>query len=517
MSDTPADAPIVRNATLIHIGDIVTPPDRQRKHFDPVKLQELENSIFDSSAGLIHAIQVVEIDGEYQLVAGERRLRAILARLSKNPEATFIYNGLSVPPYYFPVTVAANSEEVTLVEAELAENVTRADLSWQERVEAEARLHALKKKFNPTQTFAQTAALITTNRDENGQPSPNNHDSQRIKESELIMAYMDNPNVKKASNRRQAYTAAAVAAEEDFRRVLQKKITEKPLQVKTAQKETQTTEDADDNDANEDILQTPADNLILDVVYDGEKYIYGRHKLYHGDALEIFPTLPDNTFNLVITDPPYGIDTTVFGSASNFVHNYDHTDAELLYRELCITLARVCTAEAHVYIFIAANDENIFNLCRELLSSAGFKVRARPLIWHKPSRGFLTDGDSRGWRASYEQIIHARRGARPGAVVLDDVIQCDPVHPKTRVHAAQKPTALLEKLIKMSGVPGDKLLDPFVGSGSIYVAAEKASISVTGIEKNETSLNLAFDSMKGAINEAPPPLSPDSLDADILF
>ena len=510
MSAAQTDAPIVRNATLIHISDIVTPPGRQRKHFDTVKLQELENSIFDSSAGLIHAIQVVEIDGEYQLVAGERRLRAILARLSKNPEATFIYNGLSVPPYYFPVTVAANSEEVTLVEAELAENVTRADLSWQERVEAEARLHALKKKFNPTQTFAQTAALITTNRDEKGQPAPNNHDSQRIKESELIMAYMDNPSVKKASNRRQAYTAAAVAAEEDFRRVLRKKITEKPVQEETAQEENQALKKNDNP-------QTPSDNLILDVVYDGEKYIYGRHKLYHGDALEIFPTLPDNTFNLVITDPPYGIDTTVFGSASNFAHNYDHTDAELLYRELCITLARVCTTEAHVYIFIAANDENIFNLCQELLSSAGFKVRARPLIWHKHSRGFLTDGDSRGWRASYEQIIHARRGARPGAVVMDDVIQCDPVHPKTRVHAAQKPTALLDKLIKMSGVPGDKLLDPFAGSGAIYVAAEKASISVTGIEKNETSLNLALDSVKGAINEAPPPLSPDSLDADILF
>jgi len=58
----------------IDVDKIVPNPYQPRKFFDKDSLQELANSI--SQQGLIQPIVVVEDDGEYVLIAGERRLRA---------------------------------------------------------------------------------------------------------------------------------------------------------------------------------------------------------------------------------------------------------------------------------------------------------------------------------------------------------------------------------------------------------------------------------------------------------
>ena len=61
---------------LLPLAAITIPPDRQRREFDPEALEELGISI--QRLGLLHPIVVRTLpDGQYHLVAGERRLRAI--------------------------------------------------------------------------------------------------------------------------------------------------------------------------------------------------------------------------------------------------------------------------------------------------------------------------------------------------------------------------------------------------------------------------------------------------------
>lgn len=58
----------------IPLSQVIPNPDQPRKHFDPVKLRELAESIRER--GLIQAITVRPVDGKFMIVGGERRWRA---------------------------------------------------------------------------------------------------------------------------------------------------------------------------------------------------------------------------------------------------------------------------------------------------------------------------------------------------------------------------------------------------------------------------------------------------------
>jgi len=53
-------------------------------------------------------------------------------------------------------------------------------------------------------------------------------------------------------------------------------------------------------------------------------------------------------------------------------------------------------------------------------------------------------------------------------------------------HGAQKPVALYEDLLKRSVRPGDRVLDTFAGTGTIFAAAHAFKCLATGVEKSDT-------------------------------
>jgi ParB family chromosome partitioning protein len=70
--------------TLVPVGEVRPNPDQPRKHFDEEKLAELASSI--KLHGLLQPIVVRRKDNEFELVAGERRLRAAqLAEIDRLP------------------------------------------------------------------------------------------------------------------------------------------------------------------------------------------------------------------------------------------------------------------------------------------------------------------------------------------------------------------------------------------------------------------------------------------------
>lgn len=107
----------------VSISDIVPNPHQPRKHFAHAELEDLVESI--SQHGILQPLLVKESgDGGYQLIAGERRLRAsTIAGLSK-----------------VPVVVRSANEEQQL-ELALIENIQREDLSPIEEAQAYHRLH----------------------------------------------------------------------------------------------------------------------------------------------------------------------------------------------------------------------------------------------------------------------------------------------------------------------------------------------------------------------------------------
>jgi len=101
----------------VSVGDIVPNPEQPRRHFDPEALASLAESV--RQHGLLQPLVVRRVAGHYELIAGERRLRAAAAA------------GLET----VPVVVREGGPEERL-ELAIIENVQRQNLTALEEAEA---------------------------------------------------------------------------------------------------------------------------------------------------------------------------------------------------------------------------------------------------------------------------------------------------------------------------------------------------------------------------------------------
>ena len=125
----PAAAPNPLAVTELPVASIVPNPHQPRKDFDESAVRELAESI--RSEGLLQPIVVRKVKGGYELIAGERRLRA--------------FKQLSLK--FIPVRVIEASDASSAVLA-LLENLQRADLN---PVDEAIGVASLMRDFNLTQ------------------------------------------------------------------------------------------------------------------------------------------------------------------------------------------------------------------------------------------------------------------------------------------------------------------------------------------------------------------------------
>jgi site-specific DNA-methyltransferase (adenine-specific) len=112
-----------------------------------------------------------------------------------------------------------------------------------------------------------------------------------------------------------------------------------------------------------------------------------------------------------------------------------------------------------------------------------------------------------GPRRTYECILFASKGDRKILKVANDVLAYPNVAEKD--HGAQKPVELFADLLSRSCYPGEQVLDPFMGSGTIFPAASKERLIATGCEINQEYYNLAVTRLES--EPAPAPSAPFSL------
>jgi DNA modification methylase len=193
---------------------------------------------------------------------------------------------------------------------------------------------------------------------------------------------------------------------------------------------------------------------------------------------------PDGQFDVILTDPPYGMNAQDFGDGGGKLTGIEHRyeDTPESWRELmtCWATASYAMAkkEAHAYVFC---DIDRFHELKTFMEIAGWYVFRTPLIDYKTDSGRVPLPD-RGPRRQWEMILYAIKGNKPVTHIYPDVIPCqaDP----NMTHGAQKPVALYVNLLKRSVRPGDQVLDTFAGSGTIFPAAHSLQCIATGIEQN---------------------------------
>lgn len=420
----------------IHIA-----PDRQRTTIDPAHINELADSIQENQ--LFHPVVVAE-DGE--LLAGECRLRA-MDQLWEFDQ-TFYHAGEPVPIGMVPATSLGDLTPAQRAEVELEENIRRQDISWQDRVAAIERVARLKTELALSEGAPPPSAGELSR-----EIYPSATESPGRLSADLSLARnLDKPEVAKAKTKEEAVKAL-------------KKLVQREADVKRAE-----------------------------VV--GAAWTSDQHVLHHVDCLDWLEAADPEQFDVILTDPPYGMGADTFGDSGGKAagaHGYeDHPDTvAALIRECPRLFWRVAKPQAHLYLFC---DIGWFHTWTNALEEEGWQVFRTPLIWHKPN-GMRAPWPEHGpWRR-YETVLYAVKGRRKTQCLASDVIAAQ--SDDNIGHAAQKPVALYGELLRRSVYPGDKVLDPFAGSGVIFPAAESLKVSAVGLEKDAVAYGVALRRLQG--------------------
>lgn len=203
--------------------------------------------------------------------------------------------------------------------------------------------------------------------------------------------------------------------------------------------------------------------------------------LYQGNCLEILPTLPQESIRLLLTDPPYGMDyqsnrRVASPKADKIAGDGDLLGALDLLRDMLTAAEPLLMPDCHLLIFTGWRYEPQF---RDVIEQAGFEI-AGSVVWVKENH---SSGDLGAFAPRHERIIHARRGKAKVFPRHDDVFT--EARGSETEHPTEKPVALLRALIECTTEPGERVLDPFAGSGSTVVAARDCGRIGIGIELAE--------------------------------
>lgn len=423
--------------TWINADDIKI-VDRQRKIFKESDLKDLAASFL--RVGLIHAPVINSKTNT--VIAGERRVRA----LALTEGYAIAYGDSSFEYPDIPCHMIDRDDPNIIFEIELEENLRRVNLTPMEEAAALAKLHHIRLEINPAQTRKDTAREAAHMKGKELKRT----DESKIADSLIVDQFRDDPEVQKA-----AKVSLIKAA----------KVAKKKMEIALVRALSGTD-------------KIPAHKMFT---------------LYPGSAQDILPTLEAESFDILLFDPPYGVGADKFGEqAMDLGHQYDDSwnNALELTGFIVDQGARLLKPDAHVLMFCAYECIEIW---RKLYAHYGYKVWPRPLIWSKGQQSHVPVPDF-GPRYSYECILFAQRGRRKINKLVNDVFSFPPVRDK--IHAAEKPSELLEALIDFVARPGDRILDPCIGSGSIFVGGRNKEVYITGIEIDPDAYAIARERMK---------------------
>lgn len=425
------------------------PASRQRSQIAPGPLAELKSSIVNF--GLLHAPVVQNTGNRYVLVAGGRRTAAIDALAVEG--TSFHYDNVVFAPGEFPIVEI--SEAFTAIErssVELAENIDRVELPWQDRVQALAYIHELRVAQNPSQTIIETAREIVAEGKsvlESGAASTSvAFVRQKVAEANVVAQHLSDPTIAKARNATEAFNLVIAKESKAFQAELIKRV------------------------------KAPIGALV---------------EVRHGSLLEILPKLDSGLFDTILADPPYGINVNSGGFRSRTVHHHNYDDSPDAAKQILQTIIsegfRVCKSRANMFIFC---DIDLFGWLKDASARAGWEPFRTPITWGKSDSEGMAPWGREGFRRTTEWIFFARKGQKGLFHPPIDYLRHNRVSRDEREYGPEKPLPLLKELLAASTLPGDYVLDPCCGSGSTLIAAKSLKMRSLGIESDERAFNIAL-------------------------
>jgi DNA modification methylase len=199
------------------------------------------------------------------------------------------------------------------------------------------------------------------------------------------------------------------------------------------------------------------------------------NKIVLGDCLEKLKELPDNSIDVVITDPPYGTKTNQRGD-SFMVGEFSNV-LPLALPEIY----RVLKPDGAFYCFTSWTQ-----MAEWLLRFQQYFKLQNILIWDKQRHSGCFSPNS--WQFTWEGVFFGIKGKRKVRKYQRDVLISNE---KGKRQAMQKPVDIIEQMILASTDEGMIILDPFAGTGSVLLAAKNTHRKYIGIEISQEFVGIA--------------------------
>lgn len=232
-----------------------------------------------------------------------------------------------------------------------------------------------------------------------------------------------------------------------------------------------------------------------------------RDRIFQEDALQGLARIPDDSIDLIVADPPYGL-------GKDYGNDSDKMEADAYLRwsaEWVDAALPKLKASGSLYIFLTWRyAPEIFVMLKQRMTmlneiiwdrrvpSMGGSVRSFTSVhdtigFFARQKGYYFDLDA--VRVPYDAATKKARSRSifVGAKWLElgynpkdvwSVSRLHREHPERAEHPTQKPLEIIERIIKASCPPGGVVLDPFMGSGTTAVAARRCGRGFAGFELN---------------------------------
>lgn len=225
--------------------------------------------------------------------------------------------------------------------------------------------------------------------------------------------------------------------------------------------------------------------------------------LYCGDCLEVLKDIPDNSVDLIATDPPYLIPAINGGGSVNTIKKLNQSLQDL--KKADITKGYDIELFGNEFNRVM-KEINIYFWCNKLqipqyleFYVGKHKCKFDIICWHKTN---ALPTYSNKYLSDTEYLLYFRKGKGkcfPQSYEDAKTYYIAPINHKDKKewdHPTIKPLDITEKIIRNSSREGQTVLDPFMGSGTTGVACKNLNRKFIGIELDETYFKTAQRRLK---------------------
>lgn len=454
------------------LTDLIDDSERVRKNYGD--LTALAESI--QSIGLIHPVVIsdtVDASGHYTLVAGGRRL------------ATFRALGLTEIPYNF----RSVADQADLRECELEENLQREDMTWQEKVEGIMHVHELrlaKVGFdNSRWGLRHTAKLLGLKSQVSISNALTVGRALRANDTEVIACDSMTSALQLLLGRSEARAIKRLGEIES--------ITKAPLNVPSIDPGGNLIVDFSSPTSGSTNEQDTKPNFVWN-----DTNIDLTNTVIHADSLPWMATHPA-CCDHIITDPPYGIEMKNLGTFTDIdrVEAEHDVDENLDLLQRFYVVAYSCLKDTGFCITWC--DMQHFEKLLSFATDAGFRAQRWPIVWIK-SHSCINNAAQYNFTKDTEVALVCRKGnatltkPQPTSVITAN----GATERKMYRNPFAKPFAIWQFLFDAVAIPGQTILDPFAGEGSMPSAAINCGLRPICLEKSETHYPALVENVKKA-------------------